>query len=730
MGGGNINKIDVLTEHQAVKGYVARVRELADENRDALGFLPTSAYEDLAARDKLWVAVDSESNELLAYLLFGGRYPHLKIVQLYVSPRVRGSGIGSLMISALKAHAQRTGLQTISARVAADLKANEFWERCGLRLVRQVRGGATTGRFINIRLFDVPQTSLWESDSASAADTLTFFGRSPILESPNYVIDVNVFFDVIRNRPETETAKQLVSSALANVVKLSVTREFSIELRRHSYAPDADPVLKLADSLPCLPSPPDRELTSLVQQIRAVVVVGHPKSGARAVNESSDLIHLASCIYHRVGGFLTRDSQILKKATELRAQFGLNVLAPAELMADLHAGDVESDHLLAAVQGQEFSVERLSEDARPEAEAFLKALGTPADIAAIALSPGTTHRQRIRTALRNNGQLIGLVSYEKMGAHKEVVGYFFLNEDHPLALRVVDHVLEALVGAVPIRELWIVKVTCPAYQERTRDTAVKRKYQVEESLSAPGYVQLTRLLYRGAISKEIWPYFIGQIEARTSVKIASRFPPYEELCNTGVICNVPGKPLHAVKLFDLETALAPLKILGDGRPGVLVPIRERYAIDLLTGARKQFSLLPTKESALYVERAYFMKAKLKKLFPVGALVVFYISGAGNGRKEAVGVARITFYDTLTVTQTLASLSRQGVLEEREVREAADERGKLNVFTFDSYIPFISSVSYDDLKSMDCVGKANLITAQALTMQQIEKIMRRGLGQES
>ena len=37
--------------------YLNQVRQLADANRDALGFLPTTAYEEAAVRGGLWVVV-------------------------------------------------------------------------------------------------------------------------------------------------------------------------------------------------------------------------------------------------------------------------------------------------------------------------------------------------------------------------------------------------------------------------------------------------------------------------------------------------------------------------------------------------------------------------------------------------------------------------------------------------------------------------------------------------
>ena len=54
-----------------VTGYVDQVRQLADANRDALGFLPATAYEEAAMKGCLWVAVEGCANKLRGYLFFG-----------------------------------------------------------------------------------------------------------------------------------------------------------------------------------------------------------------------------------------------------------------------------------------------------------------------------------------------------------------------------------------------------------------------------------------------------------------------------------------------------------------------------------------------------------------------------------------------------------------------------------------------------------------------------------
>lgn len=76
----------------------------------------------------------------MGYLLFGGRYPTFKITQLFVDRKFRKNGIGSKMLSEFEAYAEKNNFLTISARVAADLPANIFWEKSGYELLKQVKG--------------------------------------------------------------------------------------------------------------------------------------------------------------------------------------------------------------------------------------------------------------------------------------------------------------------------------------------------------------------------------------------------------------------------------------------------------------------------------------------------------------------------------------------------------------------------------------------------------------
>jgi hypothetical protein len=202
-------------------------------------------------------------------------------------------------------------------------------------------------------------------------------------------------------------------------------------------------------------------------------------------------------------------------------------------------------------------------------------------------------------------------------------------------------------------------------------------------------------------------------------------PFYSELLNTGLVLKARNDifPLVA-SLCDFETLISPGFLLASGRQAVLVPIREAYARSLIGLHAPQLELLPSPEALLRLEKAYFLTPGRDHLFVRGTLIIFYVSGAGGGRKQAIGIARTTFSDTITVEQALLSLVRQGVLPETELRERAGVSGRLTAVTFDNFLAFPNPVSYSALKQLRCISGANLVTAEKLSFRQLEKILSR------
>ena len=248
----------------------------ADGEREALGFLPEPAYAEYAQQRKLIVLIsrDDQSSSYVGHLLFGGIFPHLRILQIAISARHRRQGHATTLLRALIAQAEKEGYLSISANVAADLiGANSFYESCGFLTTRLRAGGATRGRTINVRVLELETPSLLSLMKEPRI--------SPVIELllptthtqgiPLYAIDLNVFFDAIRSRARSESAGAVFEAALKHQIRLVTSQEFVTELERTGAGLHHDPVLSLARRIPCLPAQDKTTMDKLVPVIAKIV---------------------------------------------------------------------------------------------------------------------------------------------------------------------------------------------------------------------------------------------------------------------------------------------------------------------------------------------------------------------------------------------------------------------------------------------------------------------------
>ena len=211
----------------------------------------------------------------------------------------------------------------------------------------------------------------------------------------------------------------------------------------------------------------------------------------------------------------------------------------------------------------------------------------------------------------------------------------------------------------------------------------------------------------------------------TSLRLPPDMPTHQEMTNTGILLARPqGLGSWRMSLFDLETFIAPGLLIAPGRRAVIVPIKEAYAGELLPETRRQGLLMSRYDAAFRLERAYFFGKRRHGLLPRGILVVFYVS---HPRSQAVALARVTFSDTLTTTQAVMNLSRQGVLTESEIQSLAGDRDEITVFTFDNLLTLLHSIDFKKLKQIGCVSGANLRTVQRISDEGLRRIVRIGFG---
>ena len=402
----------IITDPNAVENYIDGIRALADTDKSAFGFLPAIAYRDACMRGRLWIAIDNDS-KLCGYLFFGGRYPRLRVSQVFVRPEFRRSGIARGLLRKLREYGENLNYLIITARVAEELEANEFWKANGFVVTQRIAGVAKK-RPLNIYTLELDVPSLFRGEPPRTADATQIRFPRPLLPTPLYVIDLNVFFDVVQNRDDGESSLVL-SMGFDHEISLSVTSEFAKELERHTAGRSQDPVLEFARSLPTLTRVDSETTKPIIEELRTILRKGTPKAGRRIANDASDLIHLACCIHHKAYGFVTRDAALLQHSEDLRRKYDLSIVSPADF-SDLFDNDAaRHDPQQATVDQLDVRIADLDERDRSDVDKFLYNLGVDPHQISSCLTPGTTQHPRLRRIVRVGPRLFGVGSWDSPG---------------------------------------------------------------------------------------------------------------------------------------------------------------------------------------------------------------------------------------------------------------------------------------------------------------------------
>ena len=220
---------------QHILTHLNEIIALADSETSSLGFLSKQALRDGIERGKMLVFLDrsSEKNKLVAYLLYSGVFPHAKIQQIATIKSYRQRGVASALIRALVAELERINFMTVQANIAADRAAAlAFYKKNGFERVRTQKGGKARNRPIIVHVRELDTPTLFAKADKHEID-LGIRERSA-REAPFFALDLNVYFDLVKNRSQSNNARRLFGAALDHKIRLTVADELVKELRQTS----------------------------------------------------------------------------------------------------------------------------------------------------------------------------------------------------------------------------------------------------------------------------------------------------------------------------------------------------------------------------------------------------------------------------------------------------------------------------------------------------------------
>ncbi len=708
--------MEILSSYELTKDYINKVQMHADNNKDAFGFLPFSSYEDMALKNQLWLILCEKKENVVGYLMFGGTYPKLKVFQLFADSGYRGQGIAKRLIEELINYGEKYNYSSLSARVAADLSSNGFWEKMGFLLSRQEVGGTTTDRLINIRTYQFPTKDLL-SDLGGEREKDIKFVEKPVLANPTYALDLNPLFDITKKRSGELESKVLLNLGFGSLFDICITPEFKSELIRTSNDVLDDPILEIARSLPCLPESDRNKLRRISAELRKIIFPDRSLSGKKSINDSSDLNHIAHCVVNNVSGYITRERSILKCSQTIYNNYGLKILSPQELLEPEDNAVPRKFH--TSIGSDSIAIKRYSIENEESTKCFLLEEGVDESSIRALLSRSATSKS-IKTLVASiSNDIIGFSSWNVPDQLNNTVElYIYYNRNIEGALHTIDHMLESAIRDVKPQSMARINLHFSPDEEIIMDTAIKRGF-----IERGEQNQLSKIVYNGYIDPGNWEKFKKEFENLSGWELPYKLPKLSELRNTGV----PVKDRRRIypkclKLFEFETLISPGFLLPKGRECLILPIKEEYAVGLVGDLRGQYELMPSSQLTLYLEKAYFRSKSRYKYFSRGAIVLFYVSGS-NSIQEIVGIARITYSDLIKLDNVKLKLKRQGTLSDLELLGIADEEGLLHVFTFDNFNEVPNRLSFRKAKEIDVISKANLTTVEKVSYKNFNKFIR-------
>lgn len=695
--------LNITNDESEVLQHLDDIVSGADSEKSALGFIRNTEYPKAAAKGRIFVA--TEDSEFRGFILIGGTFPTIKVVQTFVPEEFRGSGVAKRLVEHICQYGNEHKHASVRARVAAELEANKFWRSAGFILVGQDEKSEKS-RVINIYEYALDAPILFPVGGFSQGVTSIERDKRPIVSSPSYAIDINVLLDLLRGRSHEEDVRNLISHVMASETRLYVTSEFQKELSKHTTGSE-DNLLKILGALPVLPEVPVPE--ELLQQLTSAVI---PNGKKVTDQDKSDLQHLAQSILNELSGFVTNEKMLLSAHHNLKRQFGLDVVTPGEITA----GEVEPHvHFLTLAERSEFEVRLMRVGDRIELHRFLAAnLYADETTRGLANDMNMMIASSSHLVIQDDHVIGALILKDIVGRTQKKTCVVCIEETSPNGKSIANCLFGLLLSNLA-EGLSIIELLVSPLADKVRNTAYQLGFLKIENQEG----RLIKFNYNHVIDKPTWHMLVDDLESE-GIRINRRMPSNAEMKNTGILVNFSENARGSYNLFELETLFSPLLILTGVREAFIVPIRERYAN--LINVEVQMPLLPEPQGVIRAERAYFASPTAVRRLSKGALVVFYVSGNRKGRMEAVGICRVTACAVLPRDVALTNFRSQGVYSVDDIEGIGEQVG---VFSFDRFTAFNNPIPYEKLLSMKCVGGANLVSTQNLSHRQLLDIIKEG-----
>lgn len=291
------------------------IKQLWRINAATLGFFPTGAFEEYAAKGCIIVATD-ERGALAGYLLFRRSCERLAIVHLCVQEEMQKRGVARILFNRLLDESKTfRGINVVCRR---DFSASAIWPKLGFVALGEKCGRGMKSTILTKWFFDCGNPDLFSGA-----------GRPEQEEKLTAAIDANIFYDLDSIvAPDTEESKALMADWLLSSVEIKITPETFNEINRNRNQSQRLRNRQRVKHFAVVRCAYDK-FAAAEQRLKPYC----PK--ALSESDRSDIRQLAWTIASGCRYFVTRDENVLSLSTLLDREFGMSVIRPSDLITQL-----------------------------------------------------------------------------------------------------------------------------------------------------------------------------------------------------------------------------------------------------------------------------------------------------------------------------------------------------------------------------------------------------------
>lgn len=580
--------------------YLEEVIRLGDKNRKTLGFLPEKAFVESAKKQKILIAIDSET-QFAGYLLFRTSYNRINIDHLCIAPSHRGKGITKKLIDKLKT-ITKDKYEGIGLSCRNDYGLHDMWCGNGFIPKWEKPGRGKDGKLLTYWWYDYGHRNL--------------FSIAPIqkLESKLcVVIDDQLFFDLYADESlDNEESKLLLADWLEPEIELCITDGIFIQINNINSDEERKLYRRFAENeqftiLPC----ESEKLDKFQEELKIFL------SEKGIVKSDINFHHLARAIASDSHLFVTREPLLLNIANEIYEKFSLSVIRPINLVIQLNELSRNSEYQPIRLSGT--SIEQVSVT-KAEVETM-----TNYFYCSEQNETKTQFQQKLRRFISNpenfecfkviegKDKPLALIVYGKHNNHELEIPIVRVS-DNPLSATLVQHLIfkSILYSAregrqfTRINDSYLQDTVKKAIQEhqfiRVNEDFIKINLAFVETAS-----QLSKFLKK--IGNRLGKEYKFCLQLANSINKKNFIKDVQESAN-------------------IERFLFPAKIIDAQIPSFIIPIEPKWAKDLFDEglANQHLSLFGAKsELAFNKEAVYYRSAKNYARIKAPFRILWYVS---------------------------------------------------------------------------------------------------------